>query len=334
MSHLPPTCLRTITSVFTACTLLSCMSATPLLPTHGIHASDDPQLIERGRYLAYGPAHCASCHGDPAYENDLLQGAEIPLSGGRRFDLGILGTIVAPNITADSVAGIGRMSDDAVVRSLRYGISHSGRPLLPLMPFAELADRDLQAIVSFLRTVPSVPEIAPPSDLSWVGRFAVNVILKPQGPQVSPPADMPPERSARYGRYLAYTVANCHGCHTQRSRMTGAFVGQPFAGGMKMVEPGGTFVTPNLTPVADGILQYVNEPQFIERFRMRARLPMQSPMPWVAFGRMTDDDLGAIYRYLKTLPPSPTPHSKDAPMMTDERTAEAGLQRPARLRQR
>ena len=26
-----------------------------------------------------------------------------------------------------------------------------------------------------------------------------------------------------YGRYLAHTVANCHGCHTQRSKPTGAF---------------------------------------------------------------------------------------------------------------
>ena len=76
---------------------------------------------------------------------------------------------------------------------------------------------------------------------------------------------------------------------------------------MKMVESDGTLVTPNLTPVADGIVRRLDEQQFVERFRMRAQLPMQSPMPWVAFARMTDDDLGAIYRYLKTLPPLPTP---------------------------
>jgi hypothetical protein len=28
-----------------------------------------------------------------------------------------------------------------------------------------------------------------------------------------------------------------------------------------------------------------------------------SPMPWQAFSRMTEDDLRAIYRYLKTSPP-------------------------------
>lgn len=292
-----------------ACNLISCASAPQRPPGNAIRASTDPQIIERGRYLVYGPAHCASCHGDPARESELRQGMEVPLSGGRRFDLGLLGTLVAPNITADPVAGVGALSDDALVSSLRYGISRSGRPLAPFMPFADLADRDLQAIISFLRTVSPAPESAPPSDLSWLGSFALNVMLEPQGPTAPPPPDITAERSAHYGRYLAHTVANCHGCHTLRSKLTGAFVGPAFAGGMRMAEPGGTFVTPNLTPISAGILDSLNEQEFVRHFRARAQLQTQSPMPWPAFARMTDDDLGAIYRYLRTLPPSPTPQS-------------------------
>jgi hypothetical protein len=49
----------------------------------------------------------------------------------------------------------------------------------------------------------------------------------------------------------------------------------------------------------------LTEQEFIERFRTRAQLNTPSPMPWGAFARMTDDDLAAIYRYLKTLPASP-----------------------------
>jgi hypothetical protein len=30
-----------------------------------------------------------------------------------------------------------------------------------------------------------------------------------------------------------------------------------------------------------------------------------SPMPWDGFRKMSDDDLRAIFRYLRTLPPSP-----------------------------
>ncbi len=304
------TSLRVVALGLVGCIMLSCASAPPRPPVDVIRATNDRHVIERGRYLAYGPAHCASCHGDPARATELQQGAQIPLSGGRRFDLGLLGTVVAPNITADPTAGTGAMSDEALVRALRYGVSHSGRPLVPFMPFAELTDRDLQALISFLRSVPPVPRVAPRSELSWLGSFVVNVILKPQGPKALPPVEIEPERSADYGRYLAHTVANCHGCHTRRSKLTGAFTGPPFAGGMKLAEEGGTFITPDLT--TDGVLSHLDERQFIERFRTRAQLPAPSPMPWTAFARMTDDDLGAIYRYLSTLPPSRAAHAAAA----------------------
>jgi mono/diheme cytochrome c family protein len=289
------------------CALASCATIRAPVSGDGIQALDDPDVIERGRYLVFGPAHCAACHGDPGLETDMRLGIEIPLSGGRSFDVGPLGIIVTPNITNDPVAGIGAMSDEALVRGLRYGVSRHDRPLLPFMPFADLADADLQAIISFLRTTTPVDEPAPESRLTWLGAFAAQFIIEPQQPTTRPPLRRPAERTAEYGRYLAITVANCHGCHTQRSRLTGAFIGPAFAGGMKLTEPDGTFVTPNLTPVADSVVSNRTEEEFIGVFRARGSAPTPSPMPWAAFGRMTDADLGAIYRYLKSLPPAPMP---------------------------
>jgi hypothetical protein len=61
------------------------------------HSSEpDADIIARGRYLALGPAHCAACHGDPTREADLRRGLDVPFSGGREFDLGALGKVVAP----------------------------------------------------------------------------------------------------------------------------------------------------------------------------------------------------------------------------------------------
>ena len=72
-----------------------------------------------------------------------------------------------------------------------------------------------------------------------------------------------------------------------------------------MNERGGTFIPPNLTQ--DGVLSGLSELDFIARFRVEGRGRGASPMPWEAFVRTTDDDLGAIYRYLRTLPPAKEP---------------------------
>jgi len=50
-----------------------------------------------------------------------------------------------------------------------------------------------------------------------------------------------------------------------------------------------------------GRLGKMSEDQFVARFH-QGRLIPGSPMPWQAFARMSDDDLRAIYRYLKSVP--------------------------------
>jgi len=63
-------------------------------------------------------------------------------------------------------------------------------------------------------------------------------------------------------------------------------------------------VTPNLTP--DPTTSPVGgwpEDTFVARFRAGEVVP-GTPMPWGAFARFTDDDVRAIYRYLRSLPPN------------------------------
>jgi mono/diheme cytochrome c family protein len=253
-------------------------------PDENTYASPDPALVERGRYLVQGPAHCSACHGDD-------------FGGGRHFDLGALGTAVAPNITSDLASGVGALSDETLVRSLRYGISRDGRALIPLMSFSGLTDEDLRAIISYLRTVSPVSRPAPGHRLSLLGSIGVKFFLMPQTPSTPPPARITPEGTPEYGRYLAHTVANCAGCHTQRNRLTGGFVGPAFAGGLAFEGPEGTFVAPDLRAIADVLAAQ----EFIELFRRRGANTGASPMPWREYARMTDSDLGAIYRYLRSL---------------------------------
>ena len=63
-------------------------------------------------------------------------------------------------------------------------------------------------------------------------------------------------------------------------------------------------VSTNITPSASGI-GYYNDATFIQALRtgkVGAR-PLHATMPWYYFGKMTDDDLKAIYAYLKTVKP-------------------------------
>lgn len=61
----------------------------------------------------------------------------------------------------------------------------------------------------------------------------------------------------------------------------------------------------NLTPDPSGIAFYTRE-VFIQTIRtghVAGVRRLSAAMPWVFFRRMTDDDLGAIFSYLRTLPP-------------------------------
>ncbi|HYR29869.1 MAG TPA: cytochrome C, partial [Thermoanaerobaculia bacterium] len=94
-------------------------------PYPSISASRDPKMIERGRYIAYGPAHCVNCHVPNSQNDDLRAGAKPPLIGGHVFK-GPFGSITSPNLTPDRETGIGRYTDAELARVLRHGVLPDG----------------------------------------------------------------------------------------------------------------------------------------------------------------------------------------------------------------
>ena len=271
-------------------------------PYPDIKASTDSAVIARGRYLAYGPAHCASCHGKPGTAELVNKGVEVPLSGGNVFDLEV-GKFYSGNITPDNETGIGKLTDPEIARMLRYGVRPDGTAVLPFMPFHNLTDEDLTAIISFLRSQEPVKNKVPENDPTILGNVVKAFLLKPTGPDGTPAKSIKQDTSAAYGKYLAMSVANCYGCHTNRD-MSGAFIGEPFAGGMKMgsEDPNYFYITPNLTPDSTGRMFGWTQDMFVKRFRT-GRLFEDTHMPWGPFSRMSDDELKAIYNFLKTVKP-------------------------------
>ncbi|MDP2176171.1 MAG: cytochrome c [Bacteroidota bacterium] len=272
-----------------------------------IQATTDSAVIARGKHLAFGPAHCISCHVPMNQVKDAENGKIMPLSGG--WELSIPpGTFRAPNITPDMETGIGKMSDGEIARSLRYSVNKNNGCVFPFMPFQELSDEDLIAIISFLRSQAPVKHKVEPSELSFLGKAIMAFgLIKPEAPKRTPPKSVEIDSTIAYGSYLANSVANCNGCHTERDFKTGAYIGTPFAGGTHFLPDnfteGYSFVTPNLTPDQEtGIMANWNETAFINRMR-GGRVHKGTPMPWAIFARMTDLELKAIYRYLNSLDP-------------------------------
>jgi mono/diheme cytochrome c family protein len=275
-------------------------------PLPDIHASSDSAVIATGRYLAYGPAHCAYCHTTAETAPALDRGEQPPLSGGFVFNIPP-GTFRTPNLTPDRETGIGAVSDGQLARMLRYGVRRDGRAAVPFMNYHQLSDADIRALISFLRSQPPVSHRVPPHDVNPVGKAVMAFVIKPVGPVSTPPAESPPPGiSVERGEYLVTAVAECADCHTARSMVDGHFTGPRLAGGSPFQaegKPDLLVVPPNLTPEPKtGRIAAWTEEQFVARFR-KGRLIPGTPMPWNAFARMTDDDLRAIYRYLRTVTP-------------------------------
>jgi hypothetical protein len=263
-----------------------------------------PQRLARGEYLVKNVSPCLDCHSPhdwTKHDAPILTGMEG--AGGDMSSMkGLPGNVVAPNLTPDPETGTGNWSDDALARAIREGIGHDGRTLFPMMPyenFRHYSDEDLASIVVYLRSLPPVRNVLPKTDIIFPVKYLIRSVPQPvtepvAGPDVSTPV--------KRGEFLV-TVAGCADCHTPHDK------GQPlegmnFGGGMIFDGPWGSAATANLTPDPSGI-PYYDEALFLQAMRtgyVKAR-PLNPIMPWHIYRNMTDEDLKAIFAYLKTLKP-------------------------------
>jgi mono/diheme cytochrome c family protein len=254
-----------------------------------------PERVARGRYLTTGLLGCGICH----TERDWTKHGAPAISGkefaGQPLEFpGFPGHPVAPNLTSDPETGAARWTDDQIARAIREGIKHDDTTLFPMMPYmiyANLSDEDLASVVAYLRSLPAVRNPLPPMKVNFPVNLLVRGVPKPivqpvHAPNLSDPL-------AR-GKYL---VSMGCGCHDAVDKL-------PYGGGEKLVGPWGDVTSPNITPDPSGI-SYYTEATFISAMRtgyVGAR-ELKPIMPVVEFQNLTDDDLKAMFAYLKSLPP-------------------------------
>jgi len=117
------------------------------------HVADVPRddKLAYGAYLAGPVGHCIECHTPwtdhgPDYANRL--GA-----GGNQLP-GPWGVSVSANITPTV---LGKLSDEDIKQMITTGVRPGGAPMLPPMGYAyyaHISDSDLDAIVTYLRSLP------------------------------------------------------------------------------------------------------------------------------------------------------------------------------------
>lgn len=288
-------------------------------PYPAITASKDSAVIAHGKHLVFGTAHCVECHFKPGDSLKAVNGEEVELAGGAFPFIFPGGKFYSKNISSDPEFGIGNVPDSVIARTLRYGVKRDGSVLIPAMEFQNLSDDDLTAILSYLRTLPPVRFKVPNNEFNVLGKAILAFFIRPVGPVETPPKEMKPDTTVAYGEYIAQYVSNCKGCHTYRNPNTGAYEGQPLAGGPSEIvrtDPTKMLVCPNLTPDAEtGHIYNWDFNQFRNRFSQGV-LIRESIMPWGAFKNLDSVELKAIWKYLHSVPPV---HKVSSPPIQDSK---------------
>src|SRR5215472_16656276 len=263
-----------------------------------------PQRLERGRYLATALSGCSYCHsphdwnapGTPYVPGKEGSGEVLPFTN-------LPGRVVAPNLTPDSETGVGRWTDDQLARAIREGIGHDGRALFPLMPYLhyrKLPDEDLASVIAYLRSRPAIRNPLPPTEIIFPVKYLIRTV--PQ-PLTSPVPELPSSSSLIDPGTALVNLAGCSDCHTPQDKGQ-ELPGMKFAGGFPFPGPWGDVASANITPDPSGI-SYYDEALFLDMMhtgQVKAR-KLSAIMPVMIYKNLTDDDMKAMFAYLRTLKP-------------------------------
>lgn len=284
------------------------MRSPDMRPAPSIKVESTPERLARGKYL-FAVDGCISCH---SVTDDTRFGFPVAAGGlgkGKPFPE-LPGTIAAPNLTSDPETGAARFTDGQLIRAIREGIGHDNRVLFPMMPYSEyreLSDEDVQSLVAYIRTLPPIRNSQPPNKVM----FPVNLFIKsmPKKVESVPPTDRSDPKA--YGKYLT-KVNGCYFCHTPFENNQ-SVESKAFSGGHVFeLAKDARVVTANLTPDQETGLGKWTDAEFIAKFAEYKDYAANGPpkidlqhntvMPWLELSQTPEEDLKAIFAYLRTVP--------------------------------
>lgn len=279
--------------------------------TNDVPVVSTPERIARGQYVVDHLAACGACHTSRA---SLMEGesAEGYLAGGNILsDQGM--RLWVPNLTPDTETGLGRWTDDQILRGIREGVSADGSLQVPLMPYHSyrfMSDEDAESVVAFLRSVPPVKQTKPriENELPFAPGFARSMGLlheKPVRHVPTPDLSTPLQR----GEYVM-KMGHCWQCHSLGKTGPKDFDDDEFMAGADLpIDIGlGKVWASNLTPHEKTGLGGSSAEVLAESLRtgtMKNGKQMSPPMSWFVphLSGLAPEDMEALVAYLKALPP-------------------------------
>ena len=254
-------------------------------PLYQITADTSPQGVERGKYLVESVMSCdRACHSEGGTP---FAGMMEPINEGP-----ISGVFAVPNLTSDNETGLGAWTDAEIARAIREGIDKDGVSLviMPAANYHNMSDTDVAALVGYLRGLEAVSNEISPIQLNAIAKtmLAMGIFgTSPVGKPITQAQQAPQPGTAEYGAYLV-SLGDCRGCHGKE--LNGSTGG-----------PAG--FAPNLTPA--GELASWTQADFFTAMHSGVTPSgklLSDDMPWKGYGKMTDEDLTAIWLYLQSLP--------------------------------
>ncbi len=246
---------------------------------------------------------CIHCHSD---DNNRLVGKkvnDVPEA---------FGTIYSSNITKDTEKGIGNWTDGEIIYFLRTGLRKDGSYAPPYMPkFPLVSDEDLKSIVAWLRSdvhaVQAATEEPPISEPSFLVKFLSRVAFKPL-PYPEKEIENPDTTDVlAWGKYLANGQYGCFSCHSADFKTNNELEPEKsagfYGGGNPLLDMQGNIVKSlNITPHETGIGNWTEEDFIIAMLMGKRKNGKQFRYPMMPYTKLTDNELKAIYAYLKTIP--------------------------------
>lgn len=271
-----------------------------------------PERVKHGEYLTRSVLVCLHCHsGTDAnlFTAPVALGKEG--SGGEVFppEEGFPGRFVSANLTP---VNLGDWTDGELYRAITTGVNKHGKTLFPLMPYdryGKMDPEDVKSVIAYLRTLPSVGGKTEPSEPAFPFSLIMNTIPKKAEPMKRPN----PSDTLAYGEYLV-SIAPCYVCHTPVNERQENLTGMDYAGGRAFpLRTGGTVYSSNISPDPETGIGKWSKAQFIARFKAYAdssakpavigHNQFNTMMSWYEYAKMSEEDLGAIYTYLRTVKP-------------------------------